>query len=44
VAESANPSIRRLGLLAALHGGQPQLFEFDTDSTGFFATYGSGLT
>ena len=39
-----NPSIRKLGLLVALNGGQPQLFEFDTGGTGFFATYGNGST
>ena len=39
-----NTSIRKLGLLAALNGGQPQLFEFDTGGTGFFATYGNGST
>lgn len=39
-----NPSIRKLGLLASLNGGQPQLFEFDTGGSGFYATYGAGST
>lgn len=39
-----HPSIRKLGLLASLNGGQPQLFEFDTGGSGFYATYGVGST
>jgi hypothetical protein len=39
VANPDNPSIRKLGIRAALNGGSPQLFEFDTGGTGFFATF-----
>jgi hypothetical protein len=41
-ADPDNPSIRKLMLLAALDGGKPHLFEFDTGGNGFFVTYGHG--
>ena len=39
VPEPTNPTIKKLGLYAAINGGQPVLFEFDTGGGGFNATY-----
>ncbi|MFM7642059.1 MAG: hypothetical protein ACKO45_10990 [Cyanobium sp.] len=43
-ADPDNPSILKLGIQASLNGGSPQLFEFDTGGTGFFATFATNFS
>jgi hypothetical protein len=40
--ETDNTSIQKLGIYAALNGGDPAMFEFDTGGSGFFPTEASG--